>query len=1248
MNEQVKQGKVIEAGDSQQAVGFVTSTAGASVVVVGADGVFRELSPGDSVREGDVLQVVQGSHVVITFADGSVRELPREGSFEIGQNNYQQLAEAEGYEQQNPEFEQLLAALEEGRDISEELEDTEAGEEANSGDEIGQGIQINLSGQEAVPTAGIDPDLPSRPVVDPTADSEQQSSVSSSNDGPGDGETQVSNIVISGAGSVEEADGVYLTYSVNLSNAVAEDVEISLSTSGTATAGADYHSTLQYESSPGVWTDVVGQVTLPSDGSVVNVRVEVLDDAITEDTESVILGASTSDPQISASSDTGLGEITDDQGSNPVDEDITAEIIIGDGGSVEEADGVYLTYSVNLSNAVAEDVEISLSTSGTATAGADYHSTLQYESSPGVWTDVVGQVTLPSDGSVVNVRVEVLDDAITEDTESVILGASTSDPQISASSDTGLGEITDDQGSNPVDEDITAEIIIGDGGSVEEADGVYLTYSVNLSNAVAEDVEISLSTSGTATAGADYHSTLQYESSPGVWTDVVGQVTLPSDGSVVNVRVEVLDDAITEDTESVILGASTSDPQISASSDTGLGEITDDQGSNPVDEDITAEIIIGDGGSVEEADGVYLTYSVNLSNAVAEDVEISLSTSGTATAGADYHSTLQYESSPGVWTDVVGQVTLPSDGSVVNVRVEVLDDAITEDTESVILGASTSDPQISASSDTGLGEITDDQGSNPVDEDITAEIIIGDGGSVEEADGVYLTYSVNLSNAVAEDVEISLSTSGTATAGADYHSTLQYESSPGVWTDVVGQVTLPSDGSVVNVRVEVLDDAITEDTESVILGASTSDPQISASSDTGLGEITDDQGSNPVDEDITAEIIIGDGGSVEEADGVYLTYSVNLSNAVAEDVEISLSTSGTATAGADYHSTLQYESSPGVWTDVVGQVTLPSDGSVVNVRVEVLDDAITEDTESVILGASTSDPQISASSDTGLGEITDDQGSNPVDEDITAEIIIGDGGSVEEADGVYLTYSVNLSNAVAEDVEISLSTSGTATAGADYHSTLQYESSPGVWTDVVGQVTLPSDGSVVNVRVEVLDDAITEDTESVILGASTSDPQISASSDTGLGEITDDQGSNPVDEDITAEIIIGDGGSVEEADGVYLTYSVNLSNAVAEDVEISLSTSGTATAGADYHSTLQYESSPGVWTDVVGQVTLPSDGSVVNVRVEVLDDAITEDTESVILGASTSDPQISASSDTGLGEITDDQGSNPVDEDITR
>ncbi|PKG41038.1 hypothetical protein, partial [Psychromonas sp. Urea-02u-13] len=92
---------------------------------------------------------------------------------------------------------------------------------------------------------------------------------------------------------------------------------------------------------PGEWTDISGEVTLPADGSSINVRVAINDDAVTESDETIVLSVTTASVQVTNGvvGDTGSGTITDDQGNNPIDDDITATIAVTAGGTVEEADG---------------------------------------------------------------------------------------------------------------------------------------------------------------------------------------------------------------------------------------------------------------------------------------------------------------------------------------------------------------------------------------------------------------------------------------------------------------------------------------------------------------------------------------------------------------------------------------------------------------------------------------------------------------------------------------------------------------------------------------------------------------------------------------------------------------------------------------------------------------------------------------------------------------------------------------------
>ncbi|RXI24652.1 hypothetical protein, partial [Arcobacter ellisii] len=141
--------------------------------------------------------------------------------------------------------------------------------------------------------------------------------------------------------------------------------------------------------------------------------------------------STTTDSQSTTHTATVTGTITDYKGPDaPIDEDVKANIGVSDAGSVNEADGATLTYSVKLSNEVGSDVEVDLTTGGDATRGSDYENTLQYSTDGGTtWLDVpaTAKVTLPADGSAAPEEDKGQDDAITENDETVTLTATTTD-----------------------------------------------------------------------------------------------------------------------------------------------------------------------------------------------------------------------------------------------------------------------------------------------------------------------------------------------------------------------------------------------------------------------------------------------------------------------------------------------------------------------------------------------------------------------------------------------------------------------------------------------------------------------------------------------------------------------------------------------------------------------------------------------------------------------------------------------------
>ena len=256
-------------------------------------------------------------------------------------------------------------------------------------------------------------------------------------------------------------------------------------------------------------------------------------------------------------------------------------------------------------------------------------------------------------------------------------------------------------------------------------------------------------------------------------------------------------------------------------------------------------------------------------------------------------------------------------------------------------------------------------------------------------------------------------------------------------------------------------------------------------------------------------------------------------------------------------------------------------------RVSVLDDAVTEGDEIVTLTATSANALVTngTDGDSATGTITDDRGGdNPDrDEDTTANLVVTGGATAVEADGNYLTYSVQLDQPVGDDVTAVLSlgsdAANEATFGSDY-SNLEYQNAAGEWVAVGanGEITVPADGSPVQVRVSVLDDAVTEGDEIVTLTATSANALVTngTDGDSATGTITDDRGGdNPDrDEDTTANLVVTGGATAVEADGNYLTYSVQLDQPVGDDVTAVLSlgsdAANEATFGSDY-SNLEYQ-----------------------------------------------------------------------------
>ena len=517
---------------------------------------------------------------------------------------------------------------------------------------------------------------------------------------------------------------------------------------------------------------------------------------------------------------------------------------------------------------------------------------------------------------------------------------------------------------------------------------------------------------------------------------------------------------------------------------------------------------------------------------------------GTATEGDDY-------------TEATGTVTIAPNQRTGTIRVAVLNDTEVESSETftVTLSGATN---ATIRDGEGVGTITDD------DELPLPSLSIND-ATVTEADNAEAVFTVTLSAFSADTVTVGYATAnGTATAGDDY-------------TGATGTVTIEPNQQTGTIRVPVLNDTELESSETFTV--TLSGPTNATIQDgEGVGTITDDE-PPPL-----PTLSINDATVTEAADAEAL-FTVTLSATSADAVTVNYTTSdGTATAGIDYTST-------------TGTLSIPAGDRSGTIRVPILDDDASEETEkfTVTLSGATN---ATIEDSKGIATITDD-----VDVGKPPALSIDDVTVAEVADAK-ATFTVTLSAATSQPVTVDYATSdGSATAGVDY-------------TRTSGVLTIAAGDRRAMVEVPILDDDTLEDSETftVTLSAPTN---ATIEDSRGVGTITDAN-----DADKPPSLSIGDVTVAELPDAV-ATFTVTLSGTMAESVTVDYATSdGTAKAGTDY-------------TRTGGTLTIPAGDRTSNVPVPVLDDDKAEQAETFTatlsnpVNATIADPQ-------GTATITDD------------
>ena len=884
-------------------------------------------------------------------------------------------------------------------------------------------------------------------------------------------------------------------------------------TPGTATENADYGGPFS-----GTLTFVPGEET------VKQIELALVDDLVVEGDETLTL-------EVTGARGT-KGERRVATGTI-IDNDSNSEVTVADATAPEDEN---LVFEVTLTPANSQEVTVEYAfVPGTATEDVDYRGMLS------------GEVTFTPGQTAKEVELALVDDAVAEGDETVMLevtgvrGATVADG-------VATGTITDNDG--------TPAVRVADATAAEDAP---LVFAVILSPASAQEVSVQYAiTPGTAQA-ADYAGPTSgaVTFAPGqtakeVVLDLVDDEIAEGDETVTlalsNVRGATVADGVAtgtitdNDDPPVLAVADATGPEgtrlafavtLSAPSSRDIefryevtpGTATEhdyteaDGGTlripaggtegdirvNAVDDDFyepdeTFEVVISDPlpaggvtigravatGTITDGDG---PPAVTVADATAPE-NASLVFEVTLSLASSREATVDYEFAPGTAVEnadyagpTSGSVTFAPGETAREVELALVDDAVAEEDETVTLALSNVRGATLADG-VATGTIMDNDG--------TPAMAVAD-ATAGEGDG-RLVFPVTLSRASSREVSVQYAVTSETAGAADYAGPTS------------GSVTFAPGETVKEVALELVDDEIAEEDETVALALSGVRGATLADG-VATGTIMDNDG--------VPAVTVGDATAAEGAGR--LAFAVTLSPASSREVSVEYEFApGTATANADYGGPFS------------GEVTFAPGETVKEVALDLVDDEVDEEDETVTLALSA--PRgATLTGTTATGTILDD--------DLPRVTVAAEAGVV--AEGGDAAFVLTRAGATTEGLTVAFSvTGGDAVLASPPPTEAAFEAGA-----ATARVTLATE-----------DDGTDEADATVTLTLAVGTGYELGSPSRAAVVVRDD--------DETPEASVGDAAAVPE--GGALAFPVSLSHPADAAVTVDYVLGGTATAGEDY------------------------------------------------------------------------------------
>ncbi len=926
------------------------------------------------------------------------------------------------------------------------------------------------------------------------------------------------------------AEGSAVSFTIGLDPVSDRTVTVKWNTandaSGThpATAGTDYTAV-----SP------ARTATIAAGASSVAVTVQTTQDTLDEPDETFLVELSSPvNATLATGKDQATGTITDN--------DPTPTVSVGNAAAVTEGNApkttVDMSFPVTLSAVSGQKVTVTYALSGTATAYDDYAD------------PAAKSVSIAAGTRTANILIPVKGDLVDERNETIIVTLS------GATNATVSGVEGADEGEGTITDDDAAELSIADGSIAE---GGAVSFTIGLDPVSDRAVTVKWNTANDASgdhpasAGTDYTAV-----SP------ARTATIAAGASSVVVTVQTTQDSLDEPDETFLVELSGPvNAALASGKDQATGTITDNDGAPTVS--------VGNAAAVTEGNDpkttVNLSFPVTLSAVSGQQVTVTYTLGGTATADDDYAD------------PATKSVTIAAGTRTANILVPVKGDLVDELNETVVVTLS------GATNATVSGVEGADEGEGTITDDDAAQLSIADGSIAE---GGAVSFTIGLDPVSDRTVTVKWNTandaSGDHPAGAADYTAV----SP------ARTATIAAGTASTTVSVQTTQDSLDEPDETFLVELSGPvNAALASGKDQATGTITDNDGAPTVS--------VGNAAAVTEGNDpkttVNLSFPVTLSAVSGQQVTVTYTLGGTATDDDDYAD------------PATKSVTIAAGTRTANILIPVKGDLVDERNETIIVTLS------GATNATVSGVEGADEGEGTITDDDAAELSIADGSIAE---GGAVSFTIGLDPVSDRAVTVKWNTandaSGDHPAGAADYTAV----SP------ARTATIAAGTASTTVSVQTTQDSLDEPDETFLVELSSPvNATLATGKDQATGTITDNDGAPTVS--------VGNAAAVTEGNDpkttVNLSFPVTLSAVSGQQVTVTYTLGGTATADDDYAD------------PATKSVTIAAGTRTANILVPVKGDLVDELNETVVVtlsGATNATVSGVEGADEGEGTITDD------------